>query len=87
MVKCEDCKKKIEQAKKELSEEEVFFKNYSDSKYCMEAVKKNGDALRYVKEQTEAICMEAVKENGYALSYVKEQKIFKKIIEVRHSSH
>ena len=65
MVKCEDCKKKIEQAKKELSEEEVFFKNYSDSKYCMEAVKKNGDALRYVKEQ----------------------KIFKKIIEVRHSSH
>ena len=65
MVKCEDCKKKIEQAKKELSEEEVFFKNYSDSKYCMEAVKKNGDAL----------------------SYVKEQKIFKKIIEVRHSSH
>ncbi len=26
MVKCEDCKKKIEQAKKELSEEEVFLR-------------------------------------------------------------
>ena len=36
----------------------------------LEAVKQNGDALRYVKEQTETVCLEAVKQNGYALQYV-----------------
>jgi ribosomal protein S2 len=40
---------------------------------AMEAVKQNGNALRYVKEQTESICMEAVKQDGYTLRYVKEQ--------------
>ena len=39
----------------------------------MEAVKRNGYALQYVKDQTEAICLEAVKEDGYALRYVKDQ--------------
>ena len=39
----------------------------------MKAVESDGDALRYVKEQTEAICMKAVERNGYALRYVKEQ--------------
>ena len=48
---CDICKKKIEESKKKVTEEEVFFKNYSDEKYCLEAVKKNGDALKYVKEQ------------------------------------
>jgi hypothetical protein len=42
---------------------------------CLEAVKQNGYALSYVKEQTEAVCLEAVKQNGYALSYV-DVKIF-----------
>jgi len=40
---------------------------------ALEAVKENGNALRYVKEQTEAICLEAVKQDGDALQYVKEQ--------------
>ena len=40
---------------------------------CIEAVKQDGNALRYVKEQTEAVCIEAVKRNGNALRYVKEQ--------------
>ena len=40
---------------------------------ALEAVKRNGDALRYVKEQTPEICIEAVKADSYALSYVKEQ--------------
>ena len=44
-----------------------------DRKYCLEAVKENGYALSYVKEQTNDLCLEAVKENGYALMYVKEQ--------------
>ena len=37
------------------------------------AVERNGNALRYVKEQTEAVCLKAVKQNGDALQYVKEQ--------------
>ena len=40
---------------------------------CLAAVKQNGMALRYVRDQTEEICMEAVKENGYALVYVGDQ--------------
>ena len=39
----------------------------------LEAVKQNGYALRYVKDQTEAVALEAVKQNGYALQYVKDQ--------------
>ena len=45
--------------------------SYNES---LEAVKQNGDALQYVKEQSEAICLEAVKQNGYALKYVKEEQ-------------
>ena len=40
---------------------------------CIEAVKKYGVALSYVKEQTHDICMEAVRQDGNALRYVKEQ--------------
>jgi hypothetical protein len=40
---------------------------------ALKAVERNGDALRYVKEQTEAVCLKAVERNGYALQYVKEQ--------------
>jgi len=36
----------------------------------LEAVKRNGYALQYVKDQTEAVCLEAVKQDGYALQYV-----------------
>jgi hypothetical protein len=35
-------------------------------------VKRNGYALQYVKDQTEAMCIEAVKRNGYALQYVNQ---------------
>ena len=49
--------------------------NLSGNK-VLEAVKQGGYALRYVKEQTEAICLEAVKQGGYALQYVKEQMFF-----------
>ena len=40
---------------------------------AIEAVKQNGLALRYVKEQTPDICLAAVKQNGLALRFVKEQ--------------
>jgi hypothetical protein len=44
-----------------------------DESFCLKAVERNGDALRYVKEQTEAICLKAVEQDGNALQYVKEQ--------------
>ena len=47
-------------------------KNLSGAK-ALEAVKQNGSALIYVKEQTEEISLAAVKQDGYALKYVKEQ--------------
>ena len=43
------------------------------SKICMEAVKQNGHALYFVKDQTNEICMEAVNQNGMALRFVKIQ--------------
>jgi len=55
------------------SKEELEFEQWSNETYCLEAVKRNGDALSYVKEQTEAVCLEAVKQDGDALRYVKEQ--------------
>jgi len=40
---------------------------------ALAAVKCNGDALQYVKDQSEAVCLAAVKQNGHALRYVKDQ--------------
>ena len=52
--------------------EESNIINFSGDK-ALEAVKQDRYALRYVKNQTEAICLEAVKKYGYALQYVKDQ--------------
>ena len=46
---------------------------YKTVEEALEAVKRNGCALQYVKDQTEAVCLEAVKEDGDALQYVKDQ--------------
>ena len=40
---------------------------------AIKAVERNSDALRYVKDQTEAVCIKAVESDGYALRYVKDQ--------------
>ncbi|MCW0914793.1 DUF4116 domain-containing protein [Clostridioides difficile] len=40
---------------------------------CLIAVKQNGLALEYVKEQTEEICIEAVREYYLSLEFVIEQ--------------
>lgn len=50
-------------------------KKWNDEKFCLEAVKQDGLALQYVKNQTEKICLEAVKENGDALEFVKNQTL------------
>ena len=36
----------------------------------MEAVKQNGLALQFVKEQTPELCLEAVKQNELARKYI-----------------
>jgi hypothetical protein len=42
---------KIEEKSKGKSQEEIEFEQWSDEKYCLEAVKRNGYALSYVKEK------------------------------------
>ena len=46
---------------------------------AMMAVESDGDALRYVKDQTEAVCMKAVESDGDALQYVLSRESFIKI--------
>ena len=43
---------------------------------ALKAVESDGYALRYVKDQTEAICLKAVESDGDALQYVKDQTLF-----------
>lgn len=40
---------------------------------CLAAVRQNGLALKYVKDQTNKICLEAVEKTGGALQYVENQ--------------
>lgn len=42
---------------------------------CLEAVRKRGMALQFVRNQTEKICRKAVKNNGIALKYVQIQTL------------
>ena len=43
---------------------------------AIKAVKQDGYALRYVKDQTEAVALEAVKQDGDALQYVLVKELF-----------
>ena len=65
----------------EKKEKLIEFEMWSSEKECLEAVKNDGYALRYVKEQSEAVCLEAVKNDGDALRYVKVKVTFVKILE------
>lgn len=46
---------------------------WTNEKFCLSAVKKNGWGLEYVENQTEEICLIAVKQNYHALQFVKDQ--------------
>jgi hypothetical protein len=46
---------------------------WSDRIFCLDAVRRDIRALRYVKRQYSEICLEAVKQDGCALRYVKNQ--------------
>ena len=48
-----------------------YYKYFSE-KEALEAVKNDGNALQYVKDQTPEIALEAVKNDGDALRYVKD---------------
>jgi hypothetical protein len=47
--------------------------DWSDNDMCKIPVQKNGNALQYVKNQTDEICKLAVQQDGYALEYVVTQ--------------
>ena len=57
----------------------IEFSIIENEKEALKAVECNGDALRYVKEQSEAVCLKAVERNGDALRFVKERSLFVKI--------
>ena len=44
-----------------------------EGQQAIKAVKQDGYALRYVRDQIEAICIAAVKQDGNALRYVRDQ--------------
>src|SRR5690606_19522467 len=47
---------------------------YQDNiKICMNAIKNNGNNLRFIRNQTNEICLEAVKNNAYAIRFVKNK--------------
>ena len=60
---------------KELKDKLDEYRYITDEKEALEAVKENGYALRFVKNQTLEICLEAVKQNGDALRYVNNQTL------------
>jgi hypothetical protein len=57
----------------------VRYQAITNEQDALKAVESDGDALRYVKEQTEAVCLKAVECNGYALRYVLDYDMFVKI--------
>lgn len=46
----------------------------------LEKVRKNGDDLRYINEQTEEVCSEAINENIGAFLFIKDENIKRKLI-------
>ena len=58
---------------------EILFSAIISIDEAMKAVENNGYALRYVKDQTEAVCMKAVENNGDALRYVLSVELFVKL--------
>ena len=46
-------------------------KNQSYKDITLENIKQDGDALKYVKNQTPELCLAAVQQDGDALKYVK----------------
>ena len=60
----------------------IYYQGILTVEAALKAVKQNGYALQYVKDQTEAVALEAVKQDGYALQFVLEISMFVKIAAV-----
>jgi hypothetical protein len=54
---------------------------------ALKAVENNGYALRYIKNQTEAICLKAVEKDGLALQYVKDQTVAICLLSVKNNKN
>ena len=65
----------------------VDLEEWEDPVFCLEAVKQDGYALKYVKQQTDKVCLESVKQNGLALQFVKEQTEELCLEAVRQNGH
>src|SRR5574344_724589 len=50
-----------------------MIQDWYDPEFCLEAVKRDGHALGFVKNQTPEICLQAVKQNGFAIRFVINQ--------------
>jgi hypothetical protein len=46
---------------------------YQTHEICLAAVKQDGLAIRYVKDQTRELCLAAVTQDGEALEFIKNQ--------------
>ncbi len=57
----------------------IKFQTITSEEEALKAVESYGDALQYVRDQTEAVCLKAVQRNRCALQYVKDQALFLKI--------
>ena len=60
-------------------ENDMEFQAIIEVEAALKAVERNGYALQYVKDQTEAVCLKAVESDGYALRYVLVKEWFIKI--------
>ena len=64
-----------------------MIEDWNDPKYCLVAVKRDGLALRFVKNQTPEMCLIAVKRNGHALRYVINQTLEICLAAVKENGH
>jgi hypothetical protein len=65
----------------------IKFSAILNSHDALAAVQRNGYALRYVKDQTEAVALAAVQRNGDALQYVKDQTEAVALAAVQHNGY
>jgi hypothetical protein len=48
----------------------AYWEKWNDLEFCLQMVKQNGEALKFVRKQTPEICLAAVQQYGNALKYV-----------------
>ena len=64
-----------------------MIRDWNDPKYCLEAVKRDAFAIRFVKNQTPEMCLQAVKRDGLALRFVIDQTFEICLVAVKENGH